>query len=193
MAMAATHLSSPPPFDDRTSLTGSLDDFSNEEGEQRSPLFGLPSQHSGFRSSEESEQEQEEQESTSDSPWSPPMSAWRQPTSAGGWYRHEPYVQNNARLQASKSVSASRSRETSPQYESAVEEEEDTTMAAKIPLPRGSMSPMRESPVRQRSLTASPGPNGEEIFEEAEGKQDAVTGAPSPNNCPSIRISREYH
>ncbi|KAL9103386.1 MAG: hypothetical protein Q9163_001562 [Psora crenata] len=180
--MATIRLPSPPPLDDRTSLTGSLDDFSNE-GEQRSPVFGLPSQHSGFRSSDESEEEQEVGEAASDnSAWSPPMSTWRQPTSAGGWYRHQPYTQNPTHLKASKSGSGSRSRESSPQYESAVEDEEDTTMAAKIPLPKGSMSPVRESPVGEGSRAASAAPDGNEAFEEAKEKEDAVAGAQGPDN-----------
>ena len=111
------------------------------------------------------------------------MSAWRQPTSAGGWYRHQPYVQDDTRLQPSQSVSASRSRGTSPQYESAVEEEENTTMAAKIPLPKGSVSPLKGSPVKERSHTTSPEPDEEESFEEAKDIDDALAGTQSPSNC----------
>lgn len=167
--MAATR-TSPPTFDDHASLSASLEDF--EHDEQRSPLFGLPSQHSGFKSSDESEPESEA--ARSEGPWSPP--AWRSKNTAGGWYRHQPYAQDNKNLKVS--MSASRSRDTSPQYESA-EEEGDRTMPANIPLPRGSMSPIKE-----RSPTPSLYPEGEREFSpkfgEAEG---AVVVSENNSNC----------
>ena len=192
--MAKSSISSPQPFDDRTSLTGSLGDFSDSD-KQQSPLFGLPSQHSGFRSSSEPSESDhegggaaEEEAESEDLPWSPP--AWRQPTSTGGWYRHQPYSQDVERL---KSQSASRSRRTSKGYESALgEEDEDATLAAKIPLPRGSMSPARQSPhsttgspVKEPSPSVhSPSPIVEEK-EDSEHVQsgDVSAGARSPNNC----------
>lgn len=100
-------------FDSHPSLQASLEDFEHEE---RSPVFGLPSQHSGFRS------EDSEADNESNRPWSPP--AWRQ--AASGWYRRSAVL----------STSPSRSTGTSPQYESAQEYNYDLTVPANIPLPR---------------------------------------------------------
>lgn len=153
-------------FDDHPSLSASLEDF--EHHENRSPLFGLPSQHSGFKSDES----EADAESNSEGPWSPP--AWRQPNPAGGWYRHQPYPQKNQSLKPP--ASASRSRDTSPQYESAREDEEDLTIPANIPLPRGSLSPVKE-----RSPSPSP------YFEKRQGPVKMQNKEPRPenpnNNC----------
>lgn len=167
--MAATY-TSPPPFDDHASLSASLEDFEHEE--PRSPLFGLPSQHSGFKSSEESEAESEGVKS--EGPWSPP--AWRSNNAAGGWYRHQPYAQDRQKSRAS--LSASRSEQTSPQYESA-EEEGETTMPANIPLPRGSSSPAKE-----RSPNTSPNHDQEPDFSPDSEEAEATVTVPEPhNNC----------
>ncbi|KAI9838360.1 MAG: hypothetical protein M1819_005628 [Sarea resinae] len=117
-------------FDDHPSLSASLEDF---EHENRSPIFEIPSHHSGFQS------EHSEPDSDSAGPWSPP--GWRKQHSGGGWYRQQ-QLQQDARA----SISPFRSRESSPQYESAAEG--DTTLAANIPLP--TESPLKRSP--------SPGP-----------------------------------
>lgn len=155
-------------YDDHPSLSASLEDFEHND---RSPVFGLPSQHSGFKS-EESESESEE--AVSEEPWSPP--AWRQQNAAGGWYRHQPYPQDKNLLKAS--ASASRSRGTSPQYESAQEEEGDVTMPANIPLPRGSMSPVKE-----RSPSPSPYPEKEQDFaQKFEETEEAVAAPENTNN-----------
>lgn len=156
-------------YDDHPSLSASLEDFEHND---RSPVFGLPSQHSGFKS-EESELESEE--AVSEEPWSPP--AWRQPNAAGGWYRHQPYPQDKGLLKAS--ASASRSRGTSPKYESAQEEEGDITVPANIPLPRGSMSPVKE-----RSPSRSPYPEKEQDFAQNFGGTEEIESAPqNTNNC----------
>ena len=191
--MAKSSLPSPQPFDDHTSLTGSLGDFSDSD-KQQSPLFGLPSQHSGFRSSSEPSEcdheagtAREEEAESDDLPWSPP--AWRQPTSAGGWYRHQPYSQDVERL---KSQSASRSRGTSKGFESALGEDEDATLAAKIPLPKGSISPVRDSPYpvttsppKERSPSVrSPSPKVYESEDLGQAQEaDVSAGAQNPNNC----------
>ena len=151
-------------YDDHPSLSASLEDFEHHD---RSPVFGLPSQHSGFKS-----EESESEEAVSEEPWSPP--AWRQQNSAKGWYQHQPYPQNNNLLKPS--ASASRSRDTSPQYESA-KEDEDITMPANIPLPRGSMSPVKEG-------SPSPFPNGGHDFApKFEETEEAVAVPENPNNC----------
>lgn len=109
----------------RPSLAASVDDCYDVDiahhRANRSPFFGIPSTHSGFRSDES-----EPDESDSAGPWSPP--AWRK--AGSGWYR-----------QHLAAGSPSRSRETSPQYESAGEG--DATMAARVPLPG---SPLKQTP-----------------------------------------------
>ncbi|KAM0801470.1 hypothetical protein BDR22DRAFT_804570 [Usnea florida] len=155
-------------YDDHPSLSASLEDFEHND---RSPVFGLPSQHSGFKS-EESESESEE--AVSEEPWSPP--AWRKQNAAGGWYRHQPYPQDKNPLKAS--TSASRSRGTSPQYESAQEQEGDVTIPANIPLPRGSMSPVKE-----RSPSPSPYTEKEQDFSpKFEETEEAIAAPENANN-----------
>jgi len=165
-------------FDDHPSLSASLEDF--EQHDNRSPLFGLPSQHSGFKS-EESEAEADVESSSGD-PWSPP--AWRRPNTGSGWYRHQPYQQGNSCMKPS--ASPSRSRETSPQYESAQEDEGDITMPANVPLPRGSVSPVKE-----RSPSPSPYPEGEEDFGRKFGETEQAVAIPeNPNNCTVTRTAQ---
>ena len=180
---------SPHPFEDRTSLTGSIGDFSDSD-KPHSPLFGLPSQHSGFRSVEPSESEKEDDEidgpGSDDSPWSPPgAQAWRQPSSASGWYRHQPYSRDVNRL---KSQSASKSGRSSVDSEGELDEEDpDATLAAQIPLPRCSTSPMRESPARKsetRERSGSPRHRDLESVNEAGADHtDAPKDNLNRNNC----------
>ncbi|KAH7036759.1 hypothetical protein B0J12DRAFT_677952 [Macrophomina phaseolina] len=112
----------------RPSLAASVDDCYDLDAAHhrasRSPFFGIPSTHSGFRS-----EESETEETDSAGPWSPP--AWRK--AGSGWYRHHHHHLS--------SDSPSRSRETSPQYESAGEG--DAIMPANVPLP---MSPLKQTP-----------------------------------------------
>ena len=180
--MAANHHGSPRLYDDHPSLSASLEDF---EQSPRSPMFGLPSQHSGFKS-EQSESEDEPTSDLSGEPWSPP--AWRQQAAAGGWYHNQPYSRDKSHLKAS--VSASRSRGTSPRYESAQEDEGDITLAAKIPLPRGSVSPVKErspsvSPEKgQVSPTSSPTHECEKnLDEQPEDLGEGIALPGNSNNC----------
>lgn len=156
-------------FDDHPSLSASLEDF--EHNENRSPIFALPSQHSGFKSDDS----EAGAESISDEPWSPPGF---KPQSAGkSWYRHQPYPRQNASLKPPGS--ATRSRETSPQYESAREDEGDVTIPANIPLPRGSMSPVKE-----RTPSHSPFPEGGQDFGKTFGQaEELVPTSENANNC----------
>ena len=157
-------------YESHPSLSASLEDFENNEN--RSPLFGLPSQHSGFKS----EDSEADAEANSEEPWSPP--AWRN-SAAGGWYRHEPYPQSDpTRL----SASPSRSRQTSPQYEDAREVEDDTLIPANIPLPRGSMSPTKE-----RSPSPQPFAGGGQDFGQQFGQaeEQAPPAPDNGNNCTS--------
>ena len=180
MAAAATRLSSSPAFDDHNSLDESLEEFG--QGDQNSPLFGLPSQHSGFKSSEEESSDQEE-DVVSEEPWSPP--AWRSSNPAGGWYRHQPYPQDEQKSR--QPASASRSREASHEsYTSAVEEDdEDTKKPSQIPLPKGSQSPAKhQSPIKSEDRSTSPYPEGErEGSPKFEAQEDALAVPESTNNC----------
>jgi hypothetical protein len=150
-------------FDDHPSVVDSLEDY--EETERRSPLWGLPSQHSGFKS--EHEGSEIDDQSSAGAPWSPPGFRNRN-ANASGWFRQDPYGRYTLR----PSQSPSRSRQTSPEYLDA-QEGEDVTIAANIPLPAGT-----DSPNKERS------PEPETIPEEAED-----FGTPEPaenvNNCSS--------
>ena len=185
MAAAATRLSSSPVFDDRHSLDDSLEDFG--QGDQSSPLFGLPSQHSGFKSSEEETSDQDE-DVVSEEPWSPP--AWRSSNPAGGWYRHQPYPQDDQKSR--HSASASRSREASHEsYASAVEEDDDDTKKpSQIPLPQASNSPAKEhSPIKSEDRSTSPYPEGEQDFSPTFGREEDTAAIPENNNCLPLPFS----
>ncbi|KAJ5899311.1 hypothetical protein N7495_004055 [Penicillium taxi] len=157
-------------FDDHPSLEASLEDFENNSNAHRSPLFGLPSQHSGFRS--------EESDGEIDDPtvaecWSPPGLRQHDYVQGSGWYRHQPYLRRDTNLHTERlelkptvglTVSPSQSREPSPQYEDALEgpgphgptkhrsnTDSDITTAANIPLPIGAITP-------QTGRSPSPGP-----------------------------------
>lgn len=156
-------------FDDHPSLSASLEDF--EHNENRSPPFALPSQHSGFKSDDS----EAGAASVSDEPWSPP--AWRAQSPGKNWYRHQPYSTQNGSLKPPGSGSLS--RDPSPQYESAREDEEDVTIPANIPLPRGSLSPVKE-----RSPSPSPYPEGEQDFGKTFGQaEEPVSTSENANNC----------
>lgn len=159
-------------YDDHQSLSASLEDF--EEQRNRSPLFGLPSQHSGFKS--DVEESEPEVESSNGEPWSPPGLQRRNTGGGGGigWYRHQPYNSID-RIRLRPSLSPSRSRETSPQYEDAVEGDEDITIPANIPLPKSTDSPMK-------GRSPSPAPAGDGFNNEF---HDAETVSENTNNCNS--------
>ena len=124
-------------FDDHPSMNASLEDF--EEQQHPSPIYGLPSQHSGFKS--ELEESEADAESSSGEPWSPPGFRRQHSRRGSGWFRHDPYA---SRLSLRPSMSPSRSRQTSPDYQDARQGDEDITLAANIPLPRGTDSPVKE-------------------------------------------------
>lgn len=137
-------------FDDHPSLDASLEDFENNSNAHRSPLFGLPSQHSGFRS-EDSDGEIDDP--NANERWSPPGLRQHDYVQGSGWYRHQPYPRQgnmNERLELRPtiglSLSPSMSREPSPQYEDALEDPNkgkphddadaaDITAAVNVPLP----------------------------------------------------------
>ncbi|MCJ1476509.1 hypothetical protein MMC13_005175 [Lambiella insularis] len=146
-------------YESHPSLSASLEDF--ETNEQASPVFRVPSQHSGFKS----EDSEADGASNSEGPWSPP--GWRRSDAGSGWYRHQPYLQGAPNLRFS--ASGSRSRETSPRYESAEEDKGDITIPANIPLPRGSLSPVKErSPSPSpRDWAGHPGDEGRQDYGQA--------------------------
>ena len=161
-------------YDDHPSLSASLEDFEHND---RSPVFGLPSQHSGFKS-EDSESESEE--AVSEEPWSP--AGWSQQIAAGGWYRHQPNPEDKNLLKAS--ASASRSRGTSPKHENPKEEEGDITVPANIPLPRGSMSPVKErSPERSPSPSPCPEKKEQDFAQKFEETEETIAVPENTNNC----------
>ena len=188
--MAANRQESPQIYDDHPSLSASLEDF---EHSPRSPVFGLPSQHSGFKS-DESESEDEPASEISGEPWSPP--GWRQGNPVVGWDQRQSYTTDSNPLKTSASASCSRG--TSPRYESAHEEDGDITLAAKTPLPKGSVSPVKErSPSRSpekgpASPSPSPYPEGGQDFGQKFGEaEEAVVVPAGSNNCllPCINIT----
>lgn len=156
-------------YESHPSLSASLEDF--ETNEQASPVFRVPSQRSGFKSDES----EADAASNSEGPWSSP--GWRRSDAGSGWYRHQPYLQDGPNMRFS--ASGSRSRETSPKYESAEEDKEDMTIPANVPLPRGSSSPRKE-----RSPSPPPRDDGGLKYGEAfEQLKEESAPAESQNNC----------
>ena len=163
-------------FNDHPSLAASLEDF-EEHPERRSPLFGIPSQHSGFRSEISTDPDETlDNGSSNGEPWSPPgfKRAFMQnsnqnffPSSISGsaWYRHQPYLRNAPDLKPPVGSSPAWSREPSPQYEDALEkpvESNDLILPASIPLPPGADSPLNGR---------SPSPDPEKRRRESEQRE----------------------
>lgn len=178
-------------FDDHPSLDASLEDFENQSNAHRSPLFGMPSQHSGFRS-EESDDEIEEP--GANERWSPPGVRRQDHVRSSGWYRHQPYQRKgnlNERLELRPtmglSMSPSVSREPSPQYEDAVEDPSkgksndddltDITAAVNVPLPVGAGTPQTG-----RSPSPRP-PQNKAAHTHAEEEEGLGFGAENLSNC----------
>ncbi|KAH0544370.1 hypothetical protein FGG08_001511 [Glutinoglossum americanum] len=120
-------------FDDHPSFSASLEDFEHSDPHNennRSPLFVIPSHHSGFYKSDDGDSDLPE--SDSGGPWSPP--AWRRdpPVGSGAanngmWQLYKPSPHRAKESSAHGNGSPlKRSRETSPLYESA--NEGDTTL-----------------------------------------------------------------
>ncbi|CAG8931445.1 unnamed protein product [Penicillium salamii] len=150
-------------FDDHPSLDASLEDFESNTNPHRSPMFQLPSQHSGFRS-EESDGEDELEDPVQDR-WSPP--GFQHEYEKGrAWYTHQPYMRKgdpHLKPTIGLSVSPSQSREPSPQYEDALEDPVkrgdratpgDISVAANVPLPAGA-----DTPLHGRSPSPPPAPS----------------------------------
>ncbi|RMZ90929.1 hypothetical protein DV736_g1827, partial [Chaetothyriales sp. CBS 134916] len=117
-------------FSDHQSLDATLSDY--EEQERHFP--DLPSQHSGFRSANESDVD-----AASNGSSAPCHRAAAGAAAASGWFSQDPYGRFTSRCS-----SPSRSRQTSPEYEDADEGDHDVTIPASIPLPVGADSPVKE-------------------------------------------------
>lgn len=162
-------------LDDHPSLSASLEDF--EEQQNRSPLFDLPSQHSGFKS--EPEDSEIDEKSSNGAPWSPP--GFRRhirggSRGVGSWLRHDPYGTAH-RLDLRPAMSPSRSRQTSPEYQDARDGDDDPTLPANIPLPPGTESPMKERSPEPEPVHDNIAP----VFEEDEPKMIS-----NPQNCTAL-------
>lgn len=126
-------------------LDASLDDFAPSIGSPHLP-FGYPSAHSGFRSddmqSETAASEEEEGSEASAGGYSPP--AWRRlgngDRSSGFWRKGEDLMM----MYGDEDDGVGRSRESSPEYESADEGDEILAQAMRTRLPTGSLSPEKE-------------------------------------------------
>lgn len=124
-------------LDSHPSLSASMDDFEPREFSPTIPE--IPSQHSGFRSNQNSEYS----EASSRRSYSPP--AWRK--AGSGWFKHHQTL--------SPSREGYHSKDPSPQYHSAGEDIDDGDVTAyrtarRIPLPA--------SPTKGRSPSNSPEP-----------------------------------
>lgn len=177
-------------FDDHPSLDASLEDFENNSNAHRSPVFGLPSQHSGFRS-EESDGEEDDATPNGDR-WSPPgLRQYEHAQQNNGWYRRQPYMRkvdhDRLLLKPTVGLSPSLSREPSPQYEDAVESPtvgnrsdvsdlRDITIAANVPLPAGGDTP-------QKGRSPSPGPAARTNPDDA-----GLEFGPEGNNISNCRL-----
>ncbi|KAI2794667.1 hypothetical protein POX_a01267 [Penicillium oxalicum] len=197
-------------FDDHPSLDASLEDFENNSNAHRSPLFGLPSQHSGFRS-EESDGELDDP--TPGERWSPPGLHQRDfNQGSSGWYRHQPYAPNThhptGRLELKPTVgvslSPSLSREASPQYEDALEvrsrlkshDDGDVALAANVPLPNSAETPQAgRSPSPIPAPASAPGPGRPECIGAEEDGTKPGTGAgtrPGAENLSNLRAEVQH-
>lgn len=158
-------------FDDHPSLDASLQDFEHNGSSEIAPSspraslpYGYPSHHSGFRS--ETDSDRSPAPSDSGGRYSPP--AWRRDRdgnrSSGFW----------ARLPRRED-----SRESSPEFESADEGEDETLAAARrTRLPTGSLSPEKQGTPAPEGFPGGGGDFGD-VF--AEGKELGVVE--NPNNC----------
>jgi hypothetical protein len=120
-------------------LDASLDDFAPSIGSPRLP-FGYPSAHSGFRSDDTgSETGASEGSVASAGGYSPP--AWRR---LGNGDRSSGFWRKGDELMMMYDDEIGRSRESSPEYESADEGNEILELAMRTRLPTGSLTPEKE-------------------------------------------------
>lgn len=172
-------------FEDHPSLNASLQDFEHgsDPGSPVLPQFAYPLHHSGYQSGYRTESEDGMTSEASTGNYSPP--AFRRinggnQRDSGWWRKGEDLL--NGRF----------SRDTSPDYESAIEE--DLAVAARTKLPPSRLG--TESPQRQRSPSPDPYPTGggdygrssstvkkEDSEEPKTPTVDEVSVKDNPNNC----------
>ncbi|KAL2147303.1 hypothetical protein VTI28DRAFT_10293 [Corynascus sepedonium] len=124
-------------------LDASLDDFAPSIGNPSRLPFGYPSTHSGFRSDDLSETGASDSEASAGG-YSPP--AWRRlgngDRSSGFWRRGDDLANNMFDGEDDDDdFDGGRSRESSPEYESADEGDAILAQAIRTRLPTGSLSP----------------------------------------------------
>ena len=178
-------------FDDHPSLDASLEDFESNSNTHRFPLFGMPSQHSGFRS----EESDDEITDPAHDRWSPPALRGHDIVQGSGWYRGQPYPRSDLRAQrielkptSGLNMSPSMSREASPQYEDALEDptkaranDRDAEAAAKVPLPLETGTPFGRSPSPCAQRTQSRTQSAETVM--APQDDGVGFGAENLSNC----------
>lgn len=128
------------PFDPHDHLEGSLQDF--ESVSRSPPPFRYPSTHSGFlKSDTEADLSEMENSTVSAGGYSPP--AWRR---LGNGDRSSGFWRKGDNLLGYGGLPPHwRSRESSPEYDSVDEDDEEILAAAiRTRLPTGSMSPEKE-------------------------------------------------
>ncbi|KAG7286572.1 hypothetical protein NEMBOFW57_008883 [Staphylotrichum longicolle] len=122
-------------------VDASLDDFAPSIGNPNRLPFGYPSAHSGFRSDDMSETGVSDSEASAGG-YSPP--AWRRlgngDRSSGFWRKGDDLMM----MFDADDDDAGRSRESSPEYESADEGDAILAQAIRTRLPAGSVSPDKE-------------------------------------------------
>ncbi|KAK4158332.1 hypothetical protein C8A00DRAFT_28610 [Chaetomidium leptoderma] len=125
-------------------LDASLDDFAPSIGNPNRLPFGYPSAHSGFRSDDLASEMDVSDSEASAGGYSPP--AWRRlgngDRSSGFWRKGDDLMMMYD--EDDDAMEAGRSRESSPDYESADEGDEILAQAIRTRLPAGSVSPDKE-------------------------------------------------
>lgn len=180
-------------FDDHPSLDASLEDFEANSHAHRPTVYGLPSQHSGFRS-EESDGEDEDATPNGER-WSPPGFGRYDYVQGSGWYRRQPYSRKmvdsdrSTTLKPTLALSPSQSREASPQFEDAVElppmagKRGDSEATEAVP----SLPTDAEKKMHNTTTTRSPSPGPcalPAVVDEKEGTEFM----PESNNLSNCRL-----
>jgi hypothetical protein len=126
-------------------LDASLDDFAPSIGNRNRLPFGYPSAHSGFRSDDLASETGASDSEASAGGYSPP--AWRRLGNgdrSSGFWRKGDDLMTMFDADDDLDIGGGRSRESSPEYESADEGDEILAQAIRTRLPAGSVSPEKE-------------------------------------------------
>ncbi|KAL2162216.1 hypothetical protein VTH06DRAFT_7129 [Thermothelomyces fergusii] len=184
-------------------LDASLDDFARSIGNPNRLPFGYPSTHSGFRSDDPSETDASDSEASAGG-YSPP--AWRRlgngDRSSGFWRRGDGIanlydggddaadVDVDVDDDDDDLLAGARSRESSPEYESADEGDPILAQAIRTRLPTGSLSPEKGGspepefyPAQQHFMDEVANMKWE-ADEDRMALSDLKGGAPAPKHVP---------